>query len=133
MRPRKLDRNLPLGVSGRCLGFLFLFGAGLMLHCTHAAMGKSWNPFITILPDQKLVMAFPFSMVRHPMYSSGLLMCLGFGLSTRSVTVLVGWALFCAALSARIPAEEAVLLGHFGSEYVNFMAAVPSRLIPGIL
>jgi len=130
--PGRLDQRLAPPGFGRCLGILCIFASAVLLHCTHAAMGKAWNPYITILPGQALVTAFPFSMVRHPMYSSCILMGAGTTLAAGSIVVAFAWSLCAAAVIARVPAEEAVLVGHFGEMYSQYMASVPHAVLPGI-
>jgi len=111
--------------------FLHIFSVILFVW-THIHLGHSWSPTISVKKDQKLVTSGPFSLVRHPMYSSVALMGIGLALSTGNLLVSFPYVAVMLSTLNRIPSEEVVVKQLFGQEYVNYSKQVPSKLIPFI-
>lgn len=86
---------------------------------------------IEIEPNQRVVSTGPYAIVRHPMYSGGLLYLLGTPLALGSY-----WAF--AVLAAMFPfllwrlLDEERLLGKNLRGYQKYRATVRWRLIPGV-
>ncbi|MCX6071899.1 MAG: isoprenylcysteine carboxylmethyltransferase family protein, partial [Chloroflexi bacterium] len=80
---------------------------------------------------QRVIASGPYSLVRHPMYLTVLLMY-GFSpLALGSVWAMIVVAILPAVLIARIVNEEKVLLRDLEG-YADYCKAVRYRLIPGI-
>jgi protein-S-isoprenylcysteine O-methyltransferase Ste14 len=80
---------------------------------------------------QRVIASGPYSLVRHPMYLTVLLMY-GFSpLALGSVWAMIVVAILPAVLIARIVNEEKVLLRDLDG-YAGYCRAVRYRLIPGI-
>ena len=88
---------------------------------------------MAIAPDQHVIEAGPYRLIRHPSYTGLLITLLGFGLSTTnwlSLLVLMGCVLI--GLCYRIHVEERVLQEHLGQQYQEYMQRT-NRLIPFVL
>lgn len=133
--------------------FLSVIGGAIRIHC-YATLGRLFTFELSIRQDHKLVTSGPYSIVRHPSYSGGLFILLGFLLchfhtrtwlvscsgvfpsSDQGLKLALGcvWAGFFGALYAglgkRIQKEEAMLQGNFGDQWKSYVNRVPYRLIP---
>ncbi|MFI0847495.1 protein-S-isoprenylcysteine O-methyltransferase [Mesorhizobium sp. IMUNJ 23232] len=126
--PGAADR--PASVWAIVLGTI-LFGAALVLfRISHKQLGRNWSVTLEIREKHKLVSGGPYRLIRHPMYTSFLLMALGqaFLLSNWLVAVagLVGFAIL---FFPRIGKEEQMMIENFGPQYLAYMERT-KRLIP---
>jgi protein-S-isoprenylcysteine O-methyltransferase Ste14 len=107
-------------------GALVLVGVALAVWAA-AALGGALVPWPAPVGDA-VVRRGPYARVRHPIYSGGLLMCLGIATATTWWALLptgflaVWWALKCRV-------EERMLARRFNA-YANYCAAVRWRLVP---
>jgi len=88
---------------------------------------------VTVVPEQPVIEAGPYRLIRHPSSTGLLIMFLGFGLSSTnwlSLLALMGCALL--GLSYRIHVEEHVLQEHLGLRYQEYTRRT-KRLIPFVL
>lgn len=85
-----------------------------------------------ITPDVRtgatLVAHGPYRWIRHPMYSSLILITLALVLDTPSALRWVTWLLLVATLVVKLNYEERLLASHF-AEYSDY-SQVTKRLIP---
>lgn len=93
------------------------------------------NPFtsatIQVEKDQKVISTGPYSIVRHPMYSGGLVMLLGTPLALGSWWGLLVLIPMLPILIWRLLGEEEFLSKNLPG-YTEYCMKVRSRLIPGI-
>lgn len=110
---------------------IILYSSGLWLfRKTHKELGKNWSITLEIRDKHKLVDSGPYALVRHPMYSSFLLLALGQMLLLPNWIVgLAGLLGFSALFFFRVGKEERMMLETFGSDYGNYMAKT-KRIIP---
>lgn len=91
------------------------------------------NPFaaaaVNVEPGQTVITTGPYALVRHPMYSGGLLLFLGIALALGSWWGLVPVLAILALIIWRLTDEERYLSGHL-SGYREYCAKVTHRLIP---
>ncbi len=76
-----------------------------------------------------LVTGGPYRWVRHPLYSSGVVLCTGHVLLTANWFILLMCGLAFAVLLARTLREEANLIAKFGDEYRAYMSRT-GRFLP---
>lgn len=114
----------PLG-AGLCI--LGLAGA---IWARHVLAGN-WSGLVTFKEGHELVERGPYRFVRHPIYTSLLLMVLGSALANGRVAGLVALVCFCLAFGIKIAQEEELLLRHFPETYPAYQARV-KRLVPFI-
>ena len=115
------------------LGILLVYaGIAFRLYAINV-LGASFTSTVAITPDQPLIEAGPYRLIRHPAYTGVLITLLGFGLcytNWLSLLVIVGCALI--GFSYRIRVEERVLQEHLGQRYQEYMRRT-KRLIPFVL
>ncbi len=109
--------------------FLFLFAMWLFRR-THKELGKNWSISLEIRDNHTLVSGGPYALVRHPMYSSFLLIALGQAfLLSNWFAGLSGIVGFSILFLLRVGKEERMMLQTFGSSYGDYMKKT-KRIIP---
>ncbi len=101
------------------LGILLIYvGIALRLYAIKV-LGRYFTTSVAVAPEQTVIEAGPYRLIRHPSYTGLLMILLGFGLSLTnnwlSLLVMMGCALI--GLSYRIQVEERVLQEHLGQRY----------------
>lgn len=123
--------RMPGGDTVRIVG-LGVFAAGTALRvATMMALGRMFSLRVSVEPDHRLVTDGFYRFVRHPSYTSVIVLCTGIALAYRSWfwVALIPSMIF--GLTRRMATEEKFLLEHFGDEYRAYMART-KRLLPGI-
>jgi len=117
-------------VPKQSLGGAF-FVAGFMLRWYSIIyLGRFFTVNVAIAEDHQVVQSGPYRWVRHPSYSGGMLMLLGFGISmgnAASLLVMMGPCVWVMLWRVRI--EEAALRQGLGEPYAAYMRRT-WRLIP---
>jgi protein-S-isoprenylcysteine O-methyltransferase Ste14 len=112
--------------------------AGALVFClamwvfrrTHKELGRNWSITLEIRQKHELVSRGPYALVRHPMYTSFLLMGVGQAfLLSNWVIGLVGLIGFATLFFLRVDKEERMMLEVFGPQYRAYMDRT-KRLIP---
>ncbi len=86
---------------------------------------------IEVAEGQKVITTGPYGLVRHPMYSGGILLFVGTPLALGSFFGLVGFAVALPALVWRLLDEEKLLAKRLPG-YAEYCVRVRWRLIPGL-
>jgi len=86
---------------------------------------------IELAPDQRVISTGPYAIVRHPMYSTALVMLLGAPIALGSWWGLIALAVISPALIWRIFDEERMLWSDLAG-YGAYAARVRYRLVPGL-
>jgi protein-S-isoprenylcysteine O-methyltransferase Ste14 len=112
------------------IGRAFLILSGIIALAGFVALGRNLTPNPKPRVGGKLVRHGIYRFIRHPLYSSLIVGCFGWGLNWQSVPA-VGAALFLAwALNAKARVEEHWLCERF-PEYAEYAARV-RRFIPWV-
>jgi protein-S-isoprenylcysteine O-methyltransferase Ste14 len=116
------------------LGIVLMYaGIALRLYAIKV-LGRSFTTSVAVAPDQTVIEAGPYRLIRHPSYTGILITLLGLGLSLTSnwlsLLVIIGCALI--GFSYRIRVEEHVLQESLGQRYQDYMQRT-KRLIPFVL
>ncbi len=109
-----------------------LLAAGLLVSQLVVVQNNYAGSTITVEQDQPLVSSGLYRLVRHPMYSAGLVLTVGIPPSLGSLWGLVIVAVtFPPVLVARVLDEEEALIDKLAG-YREYRERVRYRLIPGI-
>ena len=119
------------GETLRWIGVVLFAGGGALRMWPVFVLGNRFSGLVAIQPGHTLVTTGIYRFIRHPSYLGLMAGSLGWALAFRSGGGVILTALSLIPLIARIRAEEALLLSHFGSEYEAYRART-SRLVPGI-
>ena len=119
------------GDTTRWIGvLLFTLGGALRIWPVYV-LGRRFSGLVAIQSGHTLVTDGVYRFIRHPSYLGLIVNAVGWSLAFRSGAGLLLTALLLPPLLARIRAEEALLLSHFGDAYRSYGART-SRLIPGL-
>jgi len=115
------------------LGLLLIYAGMALRFYAIAVLGAFFTTTVAIAPEQPVIEAGPYRIIRHPSYTGFLITLLGLGLSLTnwlSMLVIMGCALL--GVSYRIHVEEHVLKAQLGQRYQEYMRRT-KRLIPFVL
>lgn len=134
VQPQWLDwATLPLPLWARWLGSWLAILAVPGAWWVFRSLGRNVSETVLTKKDQVLVTTGPYRWVRHPLYSTGGMLCLGTGIAASNWFILLFAALAVGLLSiVVIPLEERALLARFGDAYARY-AASTGRMLPRLL
>lgn len=113
----------------RWVGVL-LFGFGMwLIYWSGVALGKLYSGDVTLQEDHHLVTSGPYTYVRHPRYTGGILLAFGMSLTYNSWIGLVISIFFIGIILVRIRDEETLMATAFGQEWEKYCQR-SNRLIP---
>lgn len=125
---RNFDFNwflLVLGVMIMVLGWSVIYYA-------NKTITENWSPSIEKTEDQKLITEGIYSVVRHPLYLSGMLILMGTNIYFQNSWSWLAIILAFVMTLYRIPREERQLEARFGQVYVAYKQNTKA-IIPWIL
>ena len=112
------------------LGAIVLASALLLFRISHKELGRNWSITLQIREQHKLVSTGPYALIRHPMYTSFLLIAVGQALLLSNWVVgLAGLLGFAVLFLLRVDKEERMMFENFGQEYRAYMERT-KRIIP---
>jgi len=112
------------------LGLLFLGLAIGLMWKAHQDLGRNWSSTLEILRDHQLVTRGIYGVIRHPMYTSHLVWGIAQMLMVHNwIAGAASLVTFLLIYFLRIPAEEKMMLEHFGDEYRAYCQRT-GRIIP---
>ena len=112
------------------LGAIIFASALWIFRISHKALGRNWSISLEIREQHRLVSSGPYALIRHPMYTSFLLMGIGQALLLSNWMVgLAGLAGFAILYFLRVDKEERMMLANFGQQYRAYMERT-KRIIP---
>lgn len=115
----------PIGVILMSLGILLRLWAVVSL-------GKFFTMKVMIFSNHHIIEEGPYRLVRHPSYLGAFLTCLGLGLASGYMIVLLSFfLLLILALGYRIHVEEKALREKFGEEWTDYSERT-YRILPWI-
>ncbi|OCP35498.1 protein-S-isoprenylcysteine O-methyltransferase [Ensifer sp. LC163] len=115
-------------VSGTVIFFFALW----VFRRTHKELGRNWSITLEIRDKHELISGGPYAFVRHPMYTSFMLMGLGQALLLSNwVAGLAGLLGFAVLFFLRVDKEERMMLEIFGPQYRDYMQRT-KRIVPYI-
>lgn len=112
------------------LGALIFAFAVWFFRRTHKRLGRNWSVTLEIRERHELISDGPYALIRHPMYTSFLLMGLGQAfLLSNWIAGPAGIVGVAVLFFARVDKEERMMLEIFGSRYRDYMGRT-KRIIP---
>jgi protein-S-isoprenylcysteine O-methyltransferase Ste14 len=109
---------------------VLLTAAGVAIAATaRLRLGRWFSATFGIQRDHQLITAWPYSMVRHPMYTGIVLAMAGSALVWNSALTLLLAALMTVPFAFHTVYEEVLLEQHFGERFRAYRERVP-RLVP---
>jgi protein-S-isoprenylcysteine O-methyltransferase Ste14 len=122
--------DYPTLPSATISGIFFFFMGLCIFRRSHKDLGKNWSITLAIRDRHKLVSTGVYAFIRHPMYTSFLLIAVGQALLLPNwVAGPAGLVGFFVLFGLRVEAEERMMLEAFGAEYRAY-AARTKRIIP---
>jgi len=94
-------------------------------------LGSNWSAAATVKADHELIMAGPYAVTRHPIYSGLLLACLGTALAEGEWRCVIGVTMIFVAFVIKIRQEEHLMMETFPVAYGQYRRRVKA-LIPGV-
>lgn len=121
--PQRLSwMTVPLPTAARLAGLVLGLVALVALWAAHRALGANFTTSIVPKPHHTLVQTGPYRWVRHPMYSSYLLLFIAAFLISENLGIgLMGTAIILSLMTLRLRKEEALLIERFGENYRRYM------------
>jgi len=92
-------------------------------------LGSDWSRDVELKEGHQLVERGPYRFVRHPIYTSHLLMGLGTAIASGLLLAFAGLLSFFVGFWIKLKQEERLLLTHFPNEYPAYKARVKA-LVP---
>ncbi len=119
--------NLTLQIIGSVLVILGLVEA----IWARISLGRNWSGYVTYKKNHELVTSGPYKYIRHPIYSSLILMLIGTFFNFPNTEVIIILLIWIVLFATRMKREEKIMTKLFGREYINYMDK-SKRLIPWI-
>ena len=117
-------------IAAMAVGACVLVAAVVLRVWSQLVLGAAWSTRVRVEPQQPLVTAGPYRLVRHPAYLALIIFYLGAVIAFRSISGLMVFALGLApAICHRTALEETALASHFGEQYLRYAAAT-KRILP---
>jgi protein-S-isoprenylcysteine O-methyltransferase len=111
---------------------LILLGSLLRRYCWRT-LGQYFTGDVRARSDQPVIRTGPYSLVRHPSYTAGMMMFIGIGLALGNwVSLTLLTIATIATYSYRVGIEERTLLDTIGEPYDSYMKE-RKRFIPYIV
>lgn len=101
------------------------------LWARHTLAGN-WSSDVTFKQNHELIRTGPYRIVRHPIYTGLLVMCLGTAISVCEVRGGVSLLLVTVGFWIKLSQEERLLLRHFPDAYPAYQREVKA-LVPFII
>ncbi|HLO14711.1 MAG TPA: isoprenylcysteine carboxylmethyltransferase family protein [Anaerolineales bacterium] len=113
------------------IGIVFIASGFFLARWANRSIAENWSPVINKTTDQRLAQSGAYSVVRHPLYLSGLLLLIGTNLYFGNSWSWLSTILALIITLYRIPIEEKQLVSRFGQEYADYKRQTKA-LIPWI-
>jgi protein-S-isoprenylcysteine O-methyltransferase Ste14 len=115
----------PVGMTkpaAELIASMILVPPGVVLAWAAARrLGKQWRFQAAISEGHELITAGPYRVVRHPIYSSMLLMLVASALAwTWWPMAVAALVMYVIGTEIRVRAEERLLTEHFGDAYIDY-------------
>ncbi len=118
--------SIGLRLAGASLGVAAL----ALFIWVHQSLGRNFSTKLRIKENHTMVTRGPYQMIRHPMYSAFYLLHLSVFFLTSNWFIGLTWlAGLTLIVLLRVRREEAMMVEHFGEDYVDYMSRT-GRFLP---
>jgi protein-S-isoprenylcysteine O-methyltransferase Ste14 len=107
---------------------LFLSLGALLSWTSVRALGLQWRLDAALSSDHELVTSGPYTLIRHPIYTSMLCILLGTGILVLSPWLCPALILAIAGTEIRVRIEDRLLASQFGERFVIYRRHVPAYI-----
>ncbi|HET6326661.1 MAG TPA: isoprenylcysteine carboxylmethyltransferase family protein [Planctomycetaceae bacterium] len=129
--PGLTGQFVPDTLATGALGLALQVGSALFYFWCRLYLGRMWSGAVRIVEDHKLIESGPYRVLRHPMYTGMLGMCVGTAIVSGQYHALLGVGLFAFAYARKIRIEERILCEEFGATYDAYRRRT-SALVPWV-
>jgi len=120
---------LPVPDWLRMFGVLLAVAGFALLQWSHHALGRNWSDQPRITQSQSLTISGPYQWIRHPIYTSFLMVLGSPLLITANWFIGITWIIVTVIdIRSRIDFEEAKLRERFGENYESYERSTGSLL-----
>ena len=105
----------------RFLGIGVAIVNDVLLYWLFSSIGSGISPTSATRKEHTLSTSGPYRWVRHPLYTVGAILFIGFGMMADNWFIAALGILAFIAMAKRTPQEEANLVEKFGDEYREYM------------
>ena len=124
--------SLQLPVWMRWSGVIIALAGFGLLQWSQNSLGKNWSDSPHLMDGHRMVLNGPYQWVRHPIYSSFLLILGSTFLVSANWFIGGSWIMMMALdISARIDFEEELLISRYGDQYRDYMTRT-GRIFPNL-
>jgi protein-S-isoprenylcysteine O-methyltransferase Ste14 len=95
-------------------------------------LGRNWSGMVEVKQEHKLIIAGPYRIVRHPIYSGILLALAGTAFGIGELKAFIALPFFFIAWLTKSRHEEEFMRQQFGQDYAAYQSRVKA-LIPGVM
>lgn len=122
--------SLQLSLWLRWLGVIVaLLGFGL-LQWSQNTLGENWSDSARLMEGHRMVESGPYHWVRHPIYSSFLLILGSTFLISANWFIGGTWIMMMALdINSRIEVEEQLMISRYGDDYIEYKSRT-GRIFP---
>ena len=122
----RLTGRLAFQAPAAAIGLVLVLGGVLLHGWARRALGPMWSGVVQVRAQHMLVDRGPYRLVRHPIYSAGLLLAVGTLLAHPSVATTCLAVGFALGMLVKARLEERALRRVLGREYEAYAARVPA-------
>ena len=124
--------SLPLPLWLRWLGIGIAALGFALLQWAQNILGKNWSDTPRMIKEQSLITSGPYQFIRHPIYTSFLLILGSTLLISANWLIGLAWiGMTVLEIASRIGFEENLMLEYFGDQYREYMKRT-GQLLPRI-
>ena len=127
--PETLELNQNTATIVQGFGLVLMAIGVRLLHRVHTVLGENFSPKLELRANHTLVVNGPYSMVRHPMYTSGFCFLIGALLSCNAWVLFPPLLSFTVLVVLRLKDEEQMLAERFGEQWQSYRQRT-GRLLP---
>jgi protein-S-isoprenylcysteine O-methyltransferase Ste14 len=123
-----VPRGVAADVAGAALCLSGLAGAVW----ARRTLGDNWSSAVTFKQGHELIVRGPYNYVRHPIYTSMLLMVFATALAIGRLHAWIGFLVCFIGFWIKLRQEEALMIRHFPDDYPTYKRRVKA-LVPFVL